>query len=414
MGFYAPAQIVRDAREHGVEVRPVDVNYSDWDCTLEAAEGGYALRLGLRQIKGCAGRRRAAGRRARATAMPSRWRCGAGPGWRRRRWSRWRGPTPSARSGSTAARRCGRCRALAPRRCRCSPRRGEPEQGEEPGVALPAATLGEQVVEDYASLRLSLKRHPLALLRGRLAGEGRMPAERLATWATARQVSVAGLVLVRQRPGTANGVIFITLEDETGIANIVVWPEVFERFRRILLTASLLGSRAGCSAGDGHPRRGRAHRRRLRPARYPRLRSAVAAGDRPRRRGPSDPTPALAANRRPPGRGIRASRRRPCSPPATSIEPPPSPSTVPNTQLTREVIHLIIGILIRSSHLEKGQGMKQTAVLVVASIVFGLATAAVAPAGGGGGTVEPPSADGHQWTDDPRVIWKRQLGNLAD
>jgi error-prone DNA polymerase len=241
MGFYAPAQIIRDAREHGVAVRPVDVNYSAWDCTLEATEGGYALRLGLRQIKGL------------SAADAERLVVGRGNGyaeplalWRRA------GLAPAALEALARADAFGslgldRRQALwAIQGLGASPlplfaAANEPEQGEEPEVALPRATLGEQVVQDYASLRLSLKRHPVALLRGRLAGEGRMPAERLATLGHGKQVSVAGLTLVRQRPGTASGVIFLTLEDETGVANIVVWPTVFGRFRRILLTASLLG-----------------------------------------------------------------------------------------------------------------------------------------------------------------------------
>jgi error-prone DNA polymerase len=241
MGFYAPAQIVRDAREHGVAVRPVDVNYSDWDCTLEAVEGGrHALRLGLRQVKGLSqadGERLVAGR-GNGYAEPLAL-------WRRA------GLAPTAlealaRADAFASLGLDRRRALwaiqglGPAPLPLFAAAGEPELSEEPDVALPAASLGEQVVEDYSSLRLSLKRHPVALLRGRLAGEGLMPAERLATLGHGKMVSVAGLTLVRQRPGTASGVIFLTLEDETGIANIVVWPAVFERFRRILLTATLL------------------------------------------------------------------------------------------------------------------------------------------------------------------------------
>jgi error-prone DNA polymerase len=240
MGFYAPAQIVRDAREHGVAVRPVDVNYSDWDCTLEAAEGGHALRLGLCQVKGLAqadGERLVAGR-GNGYAEPLAL-------WRRA------GLAPAAlealaRADAFASLGLDRRRALwaiqglGPAPLPLFAAAGELELGEEPEVALPVASLGEQVVEDYSSLRLSLKRHPVALLRGRLAGEGRMPAERLTTLGHGKTVSVAGLTLVRQRPGTASGVIFLTLEDETGIANIVVWPTVFERFRRILLTATLL------------------------------------------------------------------------------------------------------------------------------------------------------------------------------
>jgi error-prone DNA polymerase len=100
--------------------------------------------------------------------------------------------------------------------------------------------LGEEVIEDYNSLRLSLKSHPLALLREVLSKRGVVTAERLAKIKQGRRISVCGLVLVRQRPGTAKGVIFATLEDETGVANVIVWPPIFERYRRIVLGARLL------------------------------------------------------------------------------------------------------------------------------------------------------------------------------
>jgi error-prone DNA polymerase len=109
----------------------------------------------------------------------------------------------------------------------------------EPEVALPSMTLGEEVAQDYANLRLSLRCHPMALLRPWL-GRKVARAEQLASFANGRRVEVAGLTLVRQRPGTASGVIFVTLEDETGVANLVVWPSVFERYRRALLGAQLM------------------------------------------------------------------------------------------------------------------------------------------------------------------------------
>jgi error-prone DNA polymerase len=112
----------------------------------------------------------------------------------------------------------------------------------EPAVALPSMTLGQEVVEDYANLRLTLRCHPLALLRRWLAPRV-IKAARLAEIDDGRRVEVAGLVLVRQRPGTASGVIFITIEDESGIANLVIWPRVFERFRRVVLGAQLMAVR---------------------------------------------------------------------------------------------------------------------------------------------------------------------------
>jgi error-prone DNA polymerase len=117
----------------------------------------------------------------------------------------------------------------------------EEEQGAEAPVTLPVMGLGEHVAEDYSTLHLSLKSHPLALLRHRLPRSLDLPASRLGAMKDGSKVGVAGLVLVRQRPGTASGVIFATLEDETGVANIVIWPKVFESHRRIVLTARLIG-----------------------------------------------------------------------------------------------------------------------------------------------------------------------------
>jgi error-prone DNA polymerase len=105
---------------------------------------------------------------------------------------------------------------------------------------LPEMPLGEHVVEDYASLSLTLKRHPLAFLRSELAREGLVTAAELAHLPVDRRLSIAGIVLIRQRPGSANGVVFITIEDETGIANLIVWPAILERFRRPALGATLL------------------------------------------------------------------------------------------------------------------------------------------------------------------------------
>ncbi len=241
MGFYAPAQIVRDAREHGVEVRPPDVNRSDWDCTLEpAVSGGLALRLGLRQVKGLAA--------ADAEHLVER-RANGYPDpivlWRRAGVTS-RALEVLARADAYRSMGLDRREALwAVKGLPADPlplfaAAGEEERGPEPAVALPAMAPGEQVVEDYRSLRLSLKAHPLAFLRAGLTREGTAPAETLARMRDGARLKVAGLVLVRQRPGSAKGVIFVTLEDETGVANAVVWPDVFERYRGVVLRASLL------------------------------------------------------------------------------------------------------------------------------------------------------------------------------
>ncbi len=315
MGFYAPAQIVRDAREHGVEVRPVDVNHSFWDCTLELADGrldqrgasfetaasrppqdegflnaingsphaeerpqgasrsthdtgaggdgrGWALRLGLRQIKGFTeadAERLVAARLQMGYPDPrALWRrSGLGRGALERlaeadtfrsmgldrRRALWAlkalgepplplfaavedAPHPPADAGPSLslsygemARARGEARAM---------------------TLLPEMPLGEHVVEDYASLSLSLKRHPLAFLRRELASEGLVTAAELAKLPVDQRLAIAGVVLIRQRPGSANGVVFITIEDETGIANLIVWPQILERFRRAALGATLL------------------------------------------------------------------------------------------------------------------------------------------------------------------------------
>ena len=239
MGFYAPAQIVRDAREHGVEVHPPDVNLSHWDCTLEPAQDGWALRLGLRMIKGL-------GEEDAGWIVSCRQNFYAHPKdlWRRA------GIRPPALEVLARAdaygsmgleRRAALWEIVALKAERPLPlfsQAGEEDCGPEPEVALPAMTMGEHVVQDYVSMRLTLRPHPLALLRAAL------PPSRagctLVTTEDGTWLSVAGIVLVRQRPGSAKGVVFITLEDETGIANIVVWPKTLERFRRTVMTARMM------------------------------------------------------------------------------------------------------------------------------------------------------------------------------
>jgi error-prone DNA polymerase len=251
MGFYAPAQIVRDAREHRVTVRQPDINRSDWDCTLEEATGpgpeGHpvrALRLGLRMVKGL--------RKAEAEALAAeRDRGGAfaDPAdlWRRARLDR---GTLERLAEADAFRSLGLDRRAALWAVEAL---GEPPpplfallegpgRAPEPAVDLPGMPLGEHVAEDYASLGLSLKCHPVKLLRDGLSAARIQPASRLRGAGDGDRLTVAGLVLVRQRPGSARGVVFLTLEDETGIANIVVFPSLFERFRREILTSRLLAA----------------------------------------------------------------------------------------------------------------------------------------------------------------------------
>ncbi len=311
LGFYAPAQLVRDAREHGVEVREVDVNLSDWDCTLELPSpakpverrafadalcgrgvGGegedakpssvafgdtfsriarretgvlpnallrekgnihprhasmaahiratHAVRLGLRQIVGVKedDMRRLVERR------------GEGYDSVRDLWLR-SGLTPAALerlADADAFRSLGLDRRQALWAVRGLDRVGDqdalplfaasrPEREAEPDARLPPMPLGAHVVEDYRRLSLSLKAHPTSFMRARLAARGILRSDALASVRSGERVTVAGLVLVRQRPGTAKGVIFMTLEDETGVANVIVWPKAFERLRAIVLGA---------------------------------------------------------------------------------------------------------------------------------------------------------------------------------
>ncbi len=262
MGFYAAAQLVRDAKEHGVEIRDVDVNHSDWDCTLENVEGKElrAVRLGLRQIKGV----------QMQTGMDIMVARGAGFDSVRHLWLR-TGLTPRFiewLADADAFRSIGLDRRAALWAVRGLGGYGDGQSGVKPAalplfaameeggfqreaeVALPPMPLGEHVVLDYATLRLSLKAHPISFLRNRFAARGVITHQRLKEVEANTRVKLAGLVLVRQRPGTASGVIFATLEDETGIANIIIWPKVYERYRRIVLTSRLFGIRGRVQRED--------------------------------------------------------------------------------------------------------------------------------------------------------------------
>ena len=241
LGFYAPAQIVRDAGEHGVEVREPDVNRSGWDCTLEAAgERGYAVRLGLRMIDGLS---QSAGQmvmKARSEGL-----------FRTIEELRRRSGLPvdmlEKLASADAFRSLGHDRRQAHWAVRAVPK-AKPlplfehvgEVVPEPSVALPDAALSEEVVADYQTLRLSLRAHPMELLRTRYARQGVVTCAALQALKDGARASVAGVVLVRQRPGSASGVVFMTVEDETGIANIVFWPSVFEKFRAAVMGGRLV------------------------------------------------------------------------------------------------------------------------------------------------------------------------------
>ncbi|MDA8110609.1 MAG: error-prone DNA polymerase [Betaproteobacteria bacterium] len=238
MGFYAPAQLVQDARRHGVEVRPAEVAASAWDCTLEdCREGEPAVRLGLRMVGGlseAAGERIAAARAvrpfesvqdlARRAALERRdLKCLAGAG----ALASLAGHRHHAHWAAAGVER-GAALLAAARSAEAAPVLAPPSEGED-------------IVADYASLGLTLGRHPLALLRPRLRRLRLACAEELRTLPHGRAARTAGLVTCRQRPDTASGVIFVTLEDETGCVNVIVWRDLVERQRRELLGARLLG-----------------------------------------------------------------------------------------------------------------------------------------------------------------------------
>jgi error-prone DNA polymerase len=279
MGFYAPAQIVRDAKEHGVEVRPVDVNHSDWDCTLEerisTTEGtekklkppsssvpsvssvvksdwgkpGPAMRLGFRLIKGLQeshGKQITQARQKhgpfhsilhfhRATAIPVH--------------AVRRLAEADAFSSLHLTRRQAVWQTLELRDDELplfAAQKGDGsyfhpnEKGSRPLFSLPVMPLGQEVMTDYATTTLSLKQHPVALIRPHLEKLRIIPAAAIQNTHDGKWVKVAGLVLIRQRPGTASGVVFETLEDETGIVNLIVWPQTFEKYRPAARHAGLL------------------------------------------------------------------------------------------------------------------------------------------------------------------------------
>ncbi|MBK8544479.1 MAG: error-prone DNA polymerase [Caulobacteraceae bacterium] len=261
MGFYAPAQIVRDAADHGVQIRPIDVNHSTWDNTLEAGpkaaerlhtrhvemvgdiRSTHAMRLGYRQaqrLKEAEMNQLVANRGAGYDSVRDVWlRSGLSPS------------TIERLADIDAFRSLGLDRRDALWAARGLNRVGGQEdlplfesasvdRTREPDFDLPSMCLGEHIVEDYRTMGLSLKAHPVSLLREELSARRAIKAEQLAEIKNGERVRVSGLVLVRQRPGTASGVIFMTLEDETGIANIVVWPKLFEQYRREVLGGRLV------------------------------------------------------------------------------------------------------------------------------------------------------------------------------
>ncbi len=254
MGFYAPAQIVRDAREHAVEVLPVDVNLSGWDNALEGSGKAVALRLGLRQVDGFPEAAAARIVAARAEGGP----------FRDVRELQERAGLSPALVERLASADCLGSLGLSRRQALWDARsliaapelplfaamtsRGEGEEAQK--TVLPAMPLAEEVVADYQTQRLSLKAHPLAFLRADLAERGFIRAAELRQRQYRSAVQVAGVVLIRQRPGSAKGVCFITLEDESGVVNLVIWPDLMEKQRKVIMGARLMEVRGRVEYDD--------------------------------------------------------------------------------------------------------------------------------------------------------------------
>ncbi|WP_024716504.1 error-prone DNA polymerase [Gluconobacter oxydans] len=247
MGFYAPSQIVQDAQRHGVEVRPICINASRWDCTLERGRNGRhaAVRLGFRMVKGLANGHGAALIAARMPDYES-----IDDVWRR-------ADVPVAAlkclAEADAFRVFGQMRRAALWSIKgladtALPLFEAADRGRnfplpeviEPEITLPMMSERASVHEDYRATGLSLNGHPVAFLREGLRKEGIVRCGDLPYLRDGRRIQLTGLVLMRQRPGTANGTMFVTIEDETGTANLIVWKDVQEKYRRPLLASRLL------------------------------------------------------------------------------------------------------------------------------------------------------------------------------
>jgi error-prone DNA polymerase len=239
MGFYQPAQIVIDARKHDVEVRPVDINYSRWDNILERQEGKYCpLRLGFRQVNGLnvvVIQTLIGGRTETYKNITALMDAGVSLS------------TLEKLADADAFRSIGldRRRALWEVAALQDRLTGmytgqTPEQVAEQNIQLPEMSLPEHVVQDYSSMSLSLKAHPVSFVRQKLKALHITSSKDLQNLHDGDEVRVAGLVLVRQRPGTASGIVFITIEDETGVANLVVFKKLFDKYRKEIISSRLL------------------------------------------------------------------------------------------------------------------------------------------------------------------------------
>jgi len=242
MGFYAPAQIIRDARQHGVEVRPIDINASCWDNHLEEdGQGGLALRLGFRQMDGFQQdwAETLADARGNIGAFPTIESLARHAGLPRRALRRLADADAFGSIGLSRRQALWDVRRVADDELPLFAASGVPELGGEADMALPIMPQAEEVVIDYQTTRLSLKNHPMAFLREHLQGQGISSCAETQDTPSGTRVCTAGVVLVRQRPGKGNA-IFVTLEDETGITNVLLWARLFDMYRRPVMAARLM------------------------------------------------------------------------------------------------------------------------------------------------------------------------------
>ncbi len=249
MGFYAPAQIVGDARAHGVEVRPICINRSRWDCTLEPIGNTdrHAVRLGMRMVKGLAASDAARIIAARMddgfSSVDDMWRRSSVPAASLVELAEadaFRSSLQLERRDALWAIKALRDEPLPLFAAAADREQKSIAEQAEPEVELRQMTEGHNVVADYGHVGLTLREHPMAFLRESLTKRSMVTCEDAMSARDGRWVYTAGLVLVRQKPGSAKGVMFITIEDETGPANVVVWPSLFERRRRVVLGSSMM------------------------------------------------------------------------------------------------------------------------------------------------------------------------------
>jgi error-prone DNA polymerase len=236
MGFYSPSQLIQDGKRHGIVVLPADVSESDWDCTLVLGDARPAVRLGLRYVGGfaeAAGRRLVEARREGAFLNVEDLTLRATLDTR---------DLKALAAGDALQSLAGHRRQQvweAAAQVRPPELLRDAPVNEAP-IELPAAPETDEIVFDYASLGFTLRRHPLSLLRPRLAKRGLLNSDQLRQLQNGRPASACGIVTGRQQPGTAKGTIFVTLEDETGPVNVIVWQSVREEWRDALLRSKLL------------------------------------------------------------------------------------------------------------------------------------------------------------------------------